>query len=386
MGRQTNIPKCFSKRAGLNPFATTTITEHTKSQGQTKISSGESTMMTDNLGTKLVVGVAACGVALVIGGMRLYRRHQARRAVGAPEDDPQAAARSGSENAMPPEEPQDGKEPHGQAPIDASRRNLPRDYFLLLGALTVPFYLLGDRKLPLPVNLPASALAFVGSFSAALILAHRHRGVQGIKELLKKAIDYKKIKNKIWLVPSLFLAPAIYFLSYLIMRWLGRPLPEPQLGFLMALVFFALYLIEAPLEELGFMGLVIDPLQDRWGALRAGIILGSVWQIQHLIPLIQAHNSADWILWHLLEGVALRILMVWIYNNAGKSVFTSILVHTTVNVSWSMFPNYGSGYDPFFTCVLMWLAAALVAIGWGPKTLARFRFGAARQTGVKEVS
>jgi hypothetical protein len=343
-------------------------------------------LITDRFSTKLVIGVAACGVALVIGGVRLYRRYQANRADPTQKVDPQVALRTGDEVSIPGEDPPDQQEPPGNTPTGTSRQNLPRDYFSLLGALTVPFYLLGDRKLPLPVNLPASALAFVSSFTAALILAHRHGGMQGIKDLLKKAIDYRKIKNRIWYVPSLLLGPAVYFLSYLIMRRLGRPLPDPQFSVVAALVFLALYLVEAPLEELGFMGLVIDPLQEQWGALKAAIILGAVWQIWHIIPLIEAHNPADWILWHVLEGVALRILMVWIYNNAGQSVFTAILVHTTVNVSWSMFPDYGSGYDPFFTCLLMWLAAGLVTIGWGAKTLARFRFGPTRQIEAKGVS
>jgi hypothetical protein len=339
-------------------------------------------MLTDNLSTKVVIGVAAGGVALAVVGVRLCRRRQASHLETTHSEAAQGAAHPGGESPILGEDPPDPEGFAGGTPANDSGRNLPRDYFLLLGALTVPFYLLGARKLPLPVNLPASALAFVSSFGAAITLAHRHGGIEGVKELLKRAVDYRKIKNKIWYVPSLFLAPAIYGLSYAIMRWLGRPLPEPEFSCLAVLPLVVGFLIEAPLEELGFMGLVIDPLQERWGALRAGLILGSAWQIWHLIPLIQAHNPAGWILWHMLEGVALRILMVWIYNNAGKSVFTSILVHTTVNVSWTLFPIYGLGYDPFFTCLLMWLAAGLVIIGRGSKTLAQFRFGTAPKTAV----
>jgi hypothetical protein len=44
------------------------------------------------------------------------------------------------------------------------------------------------------------------------------------------------------------------------------------------------------------------------------------------------------------------------------------------NVSWALFPNYGSHYDPFVTGVITWLVAAIVIVGWGPKTLGRFRF------------
>jgi len=219
-------------------------------------------MITDNLSTKLAIGAAACGLALVIGGVRLYRRNRARRVERASENDTQVEARTGDQDPIPGEDQPNGPGSQGNMPANASRKNLPWEYFGLLTALTVPLYLLGERKLPLPVNLPASALAFFSSFATAVIIAYRYDGSQGIKELLKKAVDFKKIEKKIWYMPSLFLAPAIYALSYLIMRWLGRPLPEPEFSFLVALPLSIGFLVEAPLEELGFMGLVIDPCRS----------------------------------------------------------------------------------------------------------------------------
>lgn len=258
-------------------------------------------------------------------------------------------------------------------------KNVPRDFFLLLMVLTIPFYLFGGRKLPLPVNLPASALMFFSLFTTALVISYRQAGKRGVGELLKKAVDFRKIKPKTWYLPSLLLMPLIYGLSYAIMVWIGAPLPEPEISLLAVLAFSGIFLLEAVLEELGFQGVVFEPMQARWGALQAAILLGFAWQLWHLIPLIQAGNPAQWIFWHILEGVALRVLIVWVYNNTSKSVFTSILMHTSVNVSWTMFPNFGSGYNPFYTAVLTWLAAALVVYGWGGKTLRRFRFAKANQ-------
>jgi len=251
---------------------------------------------------------------------------------------------------------------------------LPLDYFLLVFVLSIPFWVFGGSRLPLPMDLPVSALMSVNPVIAASILCYKRNGFPGVKELFKKAVDAKRIPHKIWYLPILLLNPFIFFLSYAVMRLTGRPLPDPEIPWLAAPVFFILFFITAVAEELGWTGYALDPLQNRWGALQAGLVLGVIWQIWHLIPDAQLGQPVDWILWHRLGSVALRILIVWIYNNTRKSVFAAILVHATNNLSWSLFPNYGSHYDPFVTCLIYWLTAGIVIFAWGPKTLARFRF------------
>jgi membrane protease YdiL (CAAX protease family) len=249
---------------------------------------------------------------------------------------------------------------------NASQENLPLNYFLLVFVLAVPFWLFGGGKLPLPMNLPVGALVTFVPMIAASILSYRQSGFKGVKELLKKALDYKKTKNKIWYLPALLLMPLIYFLSYVVMRLMGLPLPDPIIiPLLLAPVFFVMFFIGDAGEELGWSGYAIDPMQKRWGALKASLILGVVWAIWHAIPFVQTGNPANWIVWQSLSTVALRILIVWIYNNTGKSVFAAILVHDMVNMSWSLFPNYGSHYDPFVTGLITWLTAVIVIFGWG---------------------
>jgi membrane protease YdiL (CAAX protease family) len=158
------------------------------------------------------------------------------------------------------------------------------------------------------------------------------------------------------------------------MRLAGLPLPNPHIPWLALPVFFVGFFIAGIGEELGWMGYAIDPMQNRLGALKASILLGLVWAIYHLIPDLQNQQAADWILWHRLATVANRILMVWFYNNTGKSVFAVILFHTMTNIGWALFPNYGSHYNPFITGMITLLATGIVVLGWDPKTLARPRF------------
>jgi len=263
----------------------------------------------------------------------------------------------------------------------ASQESLPWKFFALLILITIPFWVFGGNRLPIPIKLPVSALAAFNPVIAALIMTYLQSGSNGVKELVRKIFDYKKIRNQIWYVPTLFLNPVIFLLAYVIMLWRGMPLPDPEIPILVAPLFFVVFFIFGIGEELGWMGYVIDPLQKRWGALNAGVLLGFAWAIYHLIPDLQNGQTADWILWHRIGTVVLRVLMVWIYNNTGKSVFAMILFHTMDNLSWALFPNYGSHYDPFVISTITCLVALIVVLGWGGKTLTRFRYTGAGQLG-----
>lgn len=254
----------------------------------------------------------------------------------------------------------------------------PLDFFLLVFSLSIPFWLIGfmaERGLPVPMNLPVSALSFICPVVAALILTYKESKLCGIKQLLKRTFDYKRIKPKIWYLPIIFLLPVIYLLSYGVMRLLDRPLPEPHIPFLTMPILFIGFFIAAVCEELGWMGYAAGPLQNRWSALTTGVILGLLWGMLHVIPDVQAHHDLSWIVWQRgVRSVALRILIVWIYNNTGKSIFAAILLHDMDNVSWSLFPNNGSHYDPPVTGMLTAITALLVIFLWGSKTLARYRY------------
>jgi membrane protease YdiL (CAAX protease family) len=158
------------------------------------------------------------------------------------------------------------------------------------------------------------------------------------------------------------------------MRLAGVVMPEPHVPLLIVPVFFVMFFAEGALEELGWQGYAFDPLQERWGALPAALFIGTVWAVWHLVPFAQAHHDAQWIVWQCATTVAARVLIAWVYNNAGRSVFTAIVFHAMLNTSEFLFPNFGSHYDPFYAAIVLAAAAAAVTLVWGPKTLARSRF------------
>ena len=79
----------------------------------------------------------------------------------------------------------------------------------------------------------------------------------------------------------------------------------------------------------------------------------------------------------LLMLVGNRVLVVWIFNNTGKSVFAAILFHAMDNTALASLPDVNA-LAPWGTvtlCGLTLVAAAVVTLLWGPQTLARYRFG-----------
>ena len=92
-----------------------------------------------------------------------------------------------------------------------------------------------------------------------------------------------------------------------------------------------------------------------------------------IVPLLQARRPAVWIAWWCLYAMAARVLTVWLYNNAGKSVFAAALFHTMLNLSWMLFPIYGSHFDVRLASLVMGVVAAMVAVVWGPTTLTRLK-------------
>ncbi|MGH2614141.1 MAG: CPBP family intramembrane glutamic endopeptidase [Thermomicrobiales bacterium] len=267
---------------------------------------------------------------------------------------------------------------HPMAMSAARARSLPA-FFVLVFALAAPFWVIGGLTgMQLTPDLPVSALQFVCPGIAAAILVYRESGAAGLNALLRRSFDYERIGAKVWYIPTVLLQPVVYALTFGLMSLMGMPLPAAQFPILAALATFLVFFVSGVAEELGWTGYAIDPMQARWDALRASIFLGVLWAVFHYIPLLQGDRSLAWIGWWALGTVAMRILLTWIYNNTGKSVFAAAVFHAMGNLSsLGPFLNFGPGGYPFaaqrISGLMLAIVAATVILLWGPRTLARFR-------------
>ena len=64
-------------------------------------------------------------------------------------------------------------------------------------------------------------------------------------------------------------------------------------------------------------------------------------------------------------------MLVWLYNNTGKSVFAIAVCHAMMNTTWQLFPIEGSYYDPKITGAITLVVAGIVVACFGPRTLTR---------------
>lgn len=255
------------------------------------------------------------------------------------------------------------------------------NFLLLLFGLSAPCWVLGAiydvqifpglKLFQLPLALP---------MVTALILIYRENGRTGVFILLKRTYDLQNFKPKIWFLPILLIYPSLGLLDYWILRLLGTSIPPPHFSFDVILGYSIVFLMTYG-EELGLTGYAIDPMQNRFSALKSGILLGVLWAGYH-IPgfIISGYYSFEWIFWHTLYLVATRVLFVWVYNNSGKSLFSMALFHWTFGLFWSLWPQENlqkavSFYDPRLCAFLAVLYAAVVVFLWGPKTLAKYRYG-----------
>jgi membrane protease YdiL (CAAX protease family) len=254
------------------------------------------------------------------------------------------------------------------------------NFFLLLFGLSIPCWVLGAiyevqifpgfKLFQLPLAMP---------MVAAMILIYRENGKAGVIALLKRTYDFRNFKPKIWFLPILLIYPSIGFLDYWILRLSGVSIPSPSFSFVVFLGYSTVFFMTFG-EELGLTGYAIDPMQQRFSALKSGILLGIVWAAYH-IPgfIISGYYALGWIFWHALYTVATRVLFVWVYNNSGKSLFSMALFHWTFGLFWSLWPQDNLQkavpfYEPRVCALVAVFYVAVVVFLWGPKTLDKYRY------------
>ncbi len=261
-----------------------------------------------------------------------------------------------------------------------SRKKSPTTFFILVYVLTIPFWVLSTiiRVEGLPDNLPITdaGATFVPLIAASILICREEKFI-GIKRLFGRTFDYKRIKQKLWYIPIIFLMAFLDTITYIVMRLIGLPVPTSwHIPATTPIIFLAFFFAAAG-EELGYTGYAIDPVQDRWGALTASLIMGFIHAIWHYPSMIVLGQTLPLMLWGTLFTIGIRILIVWLYNNTGKSVFVAILFHAIGNTTRRIFPGGRSAFELGNAAVgysLVVIASIVVVFLWKPQTLSQYRF------------
>jgi len=259
-------------------------------------------------------------------------------------------------------------------------------FFALTLFLSVPFYILNVLAYLSVVGKPELGALYIALFTvtpiaSASILTFRRRGNGGLKELIGRIFDFKRIAKSRWYVATLLLSPLIYMLSLVCFVLLGTPVP-PALTPLVALpVVFPFFFLLAAGEEVGWMGYAFEPMEARGSALRAAIVLGMIWAFWHFPFFVFMMPDPFVLTAQVCTLVGTRVLVAWIFNNTGKSVFATIVFHAVDNSALVTFPemNAITPWGSAMLCGLVIVAAVVVTLLWGARSLARYRFAAERR-------
>jgi CAAX protease family protein len=260
-------------------------------------------------------------------------------------------------------------------------RSLSAFFLLFLGLGTLYVGLAAVRALPV------AALNYFGAFLpaiTALILVFRKNAAAGMVELLQRSLDYRRITSRLWLLPVFFLWPVVVAVQYGLALAQGLPVSSPDIARLAPLGIGVSFVLALG-EEIGWTGYAAEPMQSRFGALQGSILLGLFWASVHLVYFASSGASPDWILWQFIYVAATRVLFIWVYNNAGRSLFAVAVMHTLFNQVWQVFPASGglvgmsvpSFYSPMNLALSTIVLVATVTFLWGPSTLARYRYSPA---------
>jgi uncharacterized protein len=261
--------------------------------------------------------------------------------------------------------------PHYSAPRRLVARH-PVAAFLIMyfaftyGTALVPF--LTQRViLPFGVTLWDPLPALFGCAAAFLVMAAMH-GRAGVRDLARRSLRWRVGPQ--WYFVALFglpiatiLCASVLFglapLNALVGKWqLLFTLVVPMLLF--RVVVLNLF------EEIGWMGFLQDRLQVRYGPLKASVLVTIPFALWHLpswmleldLTFAQLHLALAVTVLFGVSHLTARIFMMWLYNNANRSVLLVALFHSTFNTTVS--PNgFGGEFIPSGSA--LWIATGVVA-------------------------
>ncbi|MFN8495367.1 MAG: CPBP family intramembrane glutamic endopeptidase [Caldilineaceae bacterium] len=256
--------------------------------------------------------------------------------------------------------------------------------FILSWIAWLPAALASHELLLWPVSpILTGVLGAFGPFIAAVVTARRFAGKAGLKALARRFL--------VWRVGWTWYAFVLGWPMLLSLTKTGvavlfggappdfgqppfvrlYPLPPELLATTSLWVFLPFVFLQQMLlgssmgEELGWRGYALPRLQANHSALRASLILGSLWSLWHF-PLWLTKGQAtptSGLGWSVLGLMATTILFTWVYNNTNGSLLLALLFHTAIGLT-NLFLAAADTH-PLVEVGLTWALALLIIRRWG---------------------
>jgi len=222
-----------------------------------------------------------------------------------------------------------------------------------------------------------------GPALSAILTTAVTQGMPGLKELLRRLLHWRVPVR--WYLVILIGWPIISILAALLhaqithqtlsiqwSRWSGF---QTYLSSALLLGFWAN-------EEIGWRGFALPRLLNRWNALFASIVLGTVWWGWHLPYYLGNQGINPDFYPFLIYIVSFAILMTWVFNHTHGSIFVATFFHFWINSYYGFqsdkLPLADPGGETMMEGWLLAGAAILVVLVYGYRTLTRDRKSSVR--------
>jgi membrane protease YdiL (CAAX protease family) len=209
-------------------------------------------------------------------------------------------------------------------------------------------------------------VTIIGSWTptlAAVIMTDTLEGSGGFGRLFRKFFQFKLPAR--WYLASLVPFGLAFAAVWIFHKTIGSLFPEshPSLNFWISLI--VINLLAGPMgEELGWRGFALPRLLKRYTPLKAGIILGVIWDFWHLpLWITSGYTSVNLLLYCLYFSIgiiSLSVLMTWIFCRTSYSLVPMVIAHFSFNTGLDLFGPGGLGLVP--TLPLLGLMAVLCMV------------------------
>ncbi|QBD75495.1 CPBP family intramembrane metalloprotease [Ktedonosporobacter rubrisoli] len=208
--------------------------------------------------------------------------------------------------------------------------------YVITWVLWLPYVLL---DLPKPAAIPGVLLGVTGS---AFLMTYITEGKAAALRLLRRYIQWREN----WF---LYIFALLGFPLMLILGTVLQPAAQADLnGFSLAWLqyyppaFITVFCYGPLLEEAGWRGFALPRLQQRYGPLRASLILGLLWGLWHLpIHLGDFQEGLGPGLlsfgFFVIAVVGLACIFTWLFNRVNGSLLIMILAHASFNALSTFF-------------------------------------------------
>lgn len=211
---------------------------------------------------------------------------------------------------------------------------------------------------------------------AALLVVAISRERRGIRRLVSPVVRWRFGIR--WYIAALVGFPIVFLLADVIRAAVRAPLPVAWVSVPApaTIAFLIGALIAGSFgEEVGWRGFGQRRLQLRHNALTAAVVVGVVWGLWHLWPVV-APGGLDGTTWSdasltIVRLIAMSVVFAWMFNSTQGSLLAVMLAHAGYNLGIRLVPSVtGDHADPFAIALLV-LAAVLIGVVYGARRLSR---------------